>query len=73
MKIFLDTGNLDEIRHAADLGVVNGVATNPTRRRKYLHRQSIMIAIPVAARAPVAGRAVASGWAALAMSASTIT
>ncbi|MFQ5696000.1 MAG: transaldolase family protein, partial [Terriglobia bacterium] len=30
MKFFLDTGNLDEIRRAADLGVLDGVTTNPT-------------------------------------------
>jgi len=34
MKIFLDTGNLDEIRHAVDLGVVDGVTTNPTLAAK---------------------------------------
>jgi len=30
MKIFLDTANLDEIRQAALLGVLDGVTTNPT-------------------------------------------
>jgi transaldolase len=30
MKFFLDTGNLDEIRDAASLGVLDGVTTNPT-------------------------------------------
>ena len=30
MKIFLDTANLDEIREAATLGVLDGVTTNPT-------------------------------------------
>jgi transaldolase len=30
MKIFLDTANLDEIRQGVDLGVVDGVTTNPT-------------------------------------------
>jgi transaldolase len=30
MKIFLDTGNLNEIRQAADLGVLDGVTTNPS-------------------------------------------
>jgi transaldolase len=30
MKFFLDTANLDEIRAAAELGVVDGVTTNPT-------------------------------------------
>ncbi len=30
MKFFLDTANLDEIREAAALGVLDGVTTNPT-------------------------------------------
>lgn len=30
MKIFLDTANIDEIRDAASLGVVDGVTTNPS-------------------------------------------
>lgn len=30
MKFFLDTANLDEIRKAADLGVLDGVTTNPS-------------------------------------------
>jgi transaldolase len=30
MKIFLDTANLDEIREAAALGVLDGVTTNPS-------------------------------------------
>lgn len=30
MKIFLDTANLDEIRQGVDLGVVDGVTTNPS-------------------------------------------
>lgn len=30
MKFFLDTANLDEIRDAKSLGVLNGVTTNPT-------------------------------------------
>ena len=30
MKFFLDTANLDEIREAADLGVLDGVTTNPS-------------------------------------------
>ena len=34
MKIFLDTANLDEIRHAVDLGVIDGVTTNPTLASK---------------------------------------
>jgi len=34
MKIFLDTGHLEEIRQAVDLGVVDGVTTNPTLAAK---------------------------------------
>ncbi len=30
MKFFLDTGNVNEIREAASLGVVDGVTTNPS-------------------------------------------
>jgi len=30
MRIFLDTANIDQIRHAAKLGVVSGVTTNPS-------------------------------------------
>jgi len=30
MKIFLDTANLEELRRAADWGIVDGVTTNPT-------------------------------------------
>ncbi|WP_022851151.1 fructose-6-phosphate aldolase [Limisalsivibrio acetivorans] len=30
MKIFLDTANIDEIREAADIGVIEGVTTNPS-------------------------------------------
>ncbi|MFH0817694.1 MAG: transaldolase family protein, partial [Candidatus Micrarchaeota archaeon] len=30
MKFFLDTANVDEIRKAGELGVVDGVTTNPT-------------------------------------------
>jgi transaldolase len=30
MKIFLDTANVDEIRKAAELGLVDGITTNPS-------------------------------------------
>lgn len=30
MKFFLDTGNVEEIRRAAELGVLDGVTTNPS-------------------------------------------
>jgi transaldolase len=34
MKIFLDTANIDEIRDAASLGILNGVTTNPSLMSK---------------------------------------
>ena len=34
MKIFLDTANLDEVRRGADLGVLDGITTNPTLAAK---------------------------------------
>ena len=30
MQIFLDTANIDQIRQAADLGIISGVTTNPS-------------------------------------------
>ncbi len=30
MQIYLDSASLDEVRQAADLGVLDGVTTNPT-------------------------------------------
>ena len=30
MEFFLDTGNIDEIREASKLGIVDGVTTNPS-------------------------------------------
>lgn len=29
MKFFIDTANLDQIREAYDMGVLDGVTTNP--------------------------------------------
>lgn len=34
MKFFLDTGNLDEIRQAASLGILDGITTNPSLAAK---------------------------------------
>lgn len=34
MKYFIDTANLDEIREAHDLGILDGVTTNPTLMSK---------------------------------------
>ncbi len=34
MKFFIDTANLEEIREAYDLGVLDGVTTNPSLMAK---------------------------------------
>jgi transaldolase len=38
MKFFIDTANLEEIRQAAGLGVLDGVTTNPTLLGKEIQR-----------------------------------
>ena len=54
MKFFIDTANLDQIREANELGVLDGVTTNPSlmakegirgvenQRKHYLGRRSLM-------------------------------
>jgi transaldolase len=34
MKFFIDTANLDQIREAQDLGIIDGVTTNPSLMAK---------------------------------------
>ena len=34
MKFFIDTANIDEIRQAAAMGVLDGVTTNPSLMSK---------------------------------------
>ena len=34
MKFFLDTANIDEIRQAKDMGILDGVTTNPSLMAK---------------------------------------
>lgn len=38
MKFFIDTANVDEIREAASLGIVDGVTTNPSLLSKEIQR-----------------------------------
>jgi transaldolase len=38
MKFFMDTANVDEIRSFQDMGIVDGVTTNPTLLAKEKHR-----------------------------------
>ena len=30
MELYVDTANIDHIRHAASLGIISGVTTNPS-------------------------------------------
>ncbi len=34
MKFFIDTANLDEIKEAQDMGILDGVTTNPSLMAK---------------------------------------
>jgi len=38
MKFFIDTANVDEIQEAADLGILDGVTTNPSLLAKEIER-----------------------------------
>jgi len=38
MKIFIDTANLNEIKDAADMGILDGVTTNPSLVSKEGHK-----------------------------------
>jgi transaldolase len=40
MKIFIDTGNLNEIREAASYGILDGVTTNPSLMAKEGHKDA---------------------------------
>jgi fsa_talC_mipB: fructose-6-phosphate aldolase len=39
MKFFIDTANLEQIREAYDLGVLDGVTTNPSLMAKEVSRE----------------------------------
>jgi transaldolase len=43
VKIFIDTANLDEIRRAKELGLVDGVTTNPTLLAKQGEKTEVLI------------------------------
>lgn len=61
MKIFLDTANLDEIREAASLGVVDGVTTNPSLLAKETgDPEQILVEICETVNGPISGEVVAT-------------
>ena len=60
MKIFLDTANVDEIREAAALGVVDGVTTNPSLLAKETgDPEAILVEICNTVDGPISGEVVA--------------
>jgi transaldolase len=63
LKIFLDTASLSEIREAADLGVLDGVTTNPTLvSREEGAFRDILHAICTVVDGPVSGEVVATDY-----------
>ena len=43
MKFFIDTANLDQIKEAQDLGILDGVTTNPSFDGKRGHNREKVI------------------------------
>ena len=64
MKFFLDTANVEEIREAVSLGVVDGVTTNPSLLSKEMERtgkkaNTILKTICDIVKGPVNGEVIA--------------
>ncbi len=64
MKFFIDTANVDEIKEAASLGVLDGVTTNPTLISREVERtgakfKDILKEICEIVKGPVSGEVVA--------------
>lgn len=67
MKFFIDTANVDEIKEAADLGVLDGVTTNPSLLSKEIKRtgekpESILQEICRIVQGPVSAEVLALDW-----------
>ena len=46
MKFFIDTANLDQIKEAQSLGILDGVTTNPSlMQKKVLQVKKILLTI----------------------------
>ncbi len=63
MKFFIDTANVEEIREAADLGVLDGVTTNPSLLSKEMQRtgeeaNAILKTICTIVKAPVSAEVI---------------
>ncbi len=61
MKFFIDTANIDEIKEAAELGILDGVTTNPSLLAKVKgNREKILKQICEIVDGPVSGEVVAT-------------
>ena len=63
MKFFLDTANVDEIRKISDLGILDGVTTNPSliAKEKRNFRQTITEICQIVT-GPVSAETVSLDW-----------
>ena len=65
MKFFLDTANVDDIREAASIGIVDGVTTNPSLLSKEQGKgtfKEILKEICSIVDGPVSGEVVSEDW-----------
>ncbi len=63
MKFFIDTANLDQIKEAASIGILDGVTTNPTLiSREQGAPRDIFKAICEIVDGPVSAEAIALDW-----------
>jgi transaldolase len=59
MKLFLDTANLDEIREAAEIGLIDGVTTNPSLVAKQgLSREKVIEEICALVDGPISAEVI---------------
>lgn len=77
MKLFIDTANVDEIRAAANLGLLDGATTNPSLIKKEFERRADSVHLQLVGNEPhlvaVQGRTVETNPVAIAATASTVT
>jgi len=63
MKLFLDTADLDEIRQAADLGLIDGVTTNPSLvARQGLSRDEVIAEICSIVDGPISAEVISTDF-----------
>jgi transaldolase len=63
MKFFIDTANIDEIKEAASIGILDGVTTNPTLiSREEGHPNDILKKICEIVDGPISAEVVSLNW-----------